>query len=68
MTSPEAALAMTNLGIAYGEVGDAKQMQQLLELALFIQEREYGLHHRLVASTLANLGNAYGQASFWKLG
>ena len=35
-------------------------MRDLLEKALRIQEREYGAEHRLVATTLTNLGIAYG--------
>ena len=38
-------------------------MRDLLEKALRIQEREYGAEHRLVATTLTNLGSAY-----WDLG
>ena len=36
-------------------------MRDLLEKALRIQEREYGAEHRLVATTLTNLGIADGE-------
>ena len=35
-------------------------MRDLLEKALRVQEREYGAEHRLVATTLTNLGIADG--------
>ena len=35
-------------------------MRDLLEKALGIQGRGYGAEHRLVATTLTNLGIAYG--------
>ncbi len=53
-------VTLTNLGSAYGSLGDAARGRDLLERALRIQAREYGPEHREVADTLANLGNAYG--------
>ena len=38
-------------------------MRDRLEKALRVQDREYGAEHRLVATTLTNLGSAY-----WDLG
>ncbi len=35
-------------------------MQEVLERALQIQEREYGKDHREVATTLMQLGSMYG--------
>ena len=36
-------------------------MRDLLEKALRAQEREYGAEHQLVATTLSNLGLAFGR-------
>jgi len=55
------AVTLTNLGIAYGNLGDAKTKRDLLERALVIKKREYGSDHRSVAITLINLGNVYGE-------
>ena len=43
----DARLAPTlgNLGTAYGDLGDAPRMRELLERALRIEEREYGADH-----------------------
>ena len=57
---PKTAQALHNLGIAYGDLGDAKRKKELLERALGIQEPHYGRDHPQVAITLTNLGNAYG--------
>ena len=56
----EVAGTLTNLGNAYGDLGDTKKKKELLERALVIQERHYGAEHPEVARTLKNLGNAYG--------
>jgi Tfp pilus assembly protein PilF len=56
----QVATTLTNLGNAYGDLGDAARKRDLLEQALAIAEREYGPEHRQVATTLTNLGNAYG--------
>ncbi len=56
----EVAITLTNLGNAYGDLGDAERQRDLLERALRIEERVYGPDHREVAITLTNLGNAYG--------
>merc|ERR1711964_866854 len=56
----EVASTLTNLGSAYGALGDAEKQRELLERALAIDEREYRPNHREVAITLTNLGNAYG--------
>jgi len=56
----EVAITLVNLGTAYGDLGDAKQMKAFLERALIIQEWHYGPDHVEVARTLTNLGNAYG--------
>ena len=55
----EVAITLTNLGNAYGDLGDAKKQRDLLERALVIEEREYGSDHCEAATTLTNLGNAY---------
>ena len=61
--NPERAASsalLTNLGSAYGDLGDAAKMRDLLERALRIMEAYYGKDHIEVAKTLFNLGNAYG--------
>ena len=55
------APALVNLSIAYGALGQTERQRDLLELALRINEREYGAEHRAVATTLVNLGNTYGR-------
>ena len=59
----EVAKTLTSLGNAYGYLGDAQAMRDLLKKALRIQEREYGAEHRQVATILMNLGSTY-----WDLG
>ena len=54
------AATLTNLGNAFGRLGDAQRQRELLERALTIQEAEYGPHHREVAITLTNLAMAHG--------
>eukprot|EP00928_Gymnodinium_smaydae_P095643 TRINITY_DN8264_c0_g1_i6.p1 TRINITY_DN8264_c0_g1~~TRINITY_DN8264_c0_g1_i6.p1 ORF type:complete len:519 (-),score=78.56 TRINITY_DN8264_c0_g1_i6:313-1869(-) len=54
------AITLANLGIAYGNLGDAKKEKQFLKRALRIKERHYGRDHLQVAITLGILGNAYG--------
>eukprot|EP00971_Amphidinium_carterae_P169315 3354608-Amphidinium_carterae.1 len=49
-----------NLGIAYGELGDASKKRDYLERALQIKEAHYGPDHPEVARPLVNLGIAYG--------
>eukprot|EP00971_Amphidinium_carterae_P270164 5360104-Amphidinium_carterae.1 len=51
---------MTNLGNAYGSLGNALKQREYLERALRIKESHYGPEHPEVAITLTNLGNAYG--------
>ena len=48
-----------NLGIAYGDFGDAKKQKELLERALVIKEKHYGPDHPQTAITLNNLSQAY---------
>ena len=50
------AITLTNLGIAYGELGDHAKKRDVLERALAIKERAYGRDHAQVATTLTNLG------------
>jgi tetratricopeptide (TPR) repeat protein len=54
------ATILTNLGNAYGSLGDTQKSRELLERALAINERHYGPDHPNVATILTNLGNAYG--------
>jgi tetratricopeptide (TPR) repeat protein len=54
------ATTLTNLGNAYGSLGDTHKSRELLERALAIKERHYGLDHTEVAPILGSLGNAYG--------
>ena len=49
---PETAITLTNLGNAYGDLGDASGQKALLERALAIFERHYGKNHPNVAITL----------------
>ena len=51
---------LANLGIAYGDLGDAAKKRDLLERALKIEEACFGQDHKRVAIILTNLGNAYG--------
>ena len=53
------AMTLTNLGIAYGNLGDDQKKRELLERSLKIDERQYGPDHPEVVITLMNLGNAY---------
>ena len=54
------AITMTNLGNAYGALGDFAKQRDLLERALKINEAYFGENHKNVAISLTNLGNAYG--------
>ena len=54
------AITLTNLGVAYGYLGDHAKKRDVLERALAINERAYGRDHTSVATTLTNLGVAYG--------
>eukprot|EP00971_Amphidinium_carterae_P057428 1135365-Amphidinium_carterae.1 len=54
------AITLTNLGNAYGDLGDAHKQRDYLERALRIKESHYGEDRPEVAITLTNLGNAYG--------
>jgi tetratricopeptide (TPR) repeat protein len=58
------AKIVSNVGKAYGEIGDAAKQRELLEWALRIQETHYGPDHKDVASTLGSLGNAYGTLGY----
>ena len=51
--------ALTNLGSAHADLGDAARAKELHERALAIQEAAYGADHVNVAPTLGNLGIAY---------
>jgi tetratricopeptide (TPR) repeat protein len=42
---PNVAVTLTNLGNAYGSLGDAQKSRELLERALVIKEKHYGLDH-----------------------
>ena len=48
--------ALTNLGLAYGDLGNAEKARELLERALAMDERKYGPDHCKVAMNLANVG------------
>jgi tetratricopeptide (TPR) repeat protein len=52
---PNVAAILTNLGNAYGDLGDTQKKRDLLERALAINERHHSLDHPEVAATLANL-------------
>ena len=54
------AVVLTNLGNAYGRLGDYAKARDMQERALAIKERTYGRDHPDVAITLTNLGNVYG--------
>eukprot|EP00971_Amphidinium_carterae_P101210 2002443-Amphidinium_carterae.1 len=57
---PEVARMLSNLGKAYGDLGDAFKQRDYLERALRMHESSYGPVHPEVASILNNLGKAYG--------
>ena len=42
---PEVATTLTNLGNAYGDLGDHAKERDMLERALAINERAYGRDH-----------------------
>ena len=54
-------MTLTNLAIAYGQLGDPRKQKDLLERSLKIQEKHFGADHFQVAITLGNLGNANGK-------
>mgnify|MGYP001322658050 CR=1 FL=1 len=59
----EVAVTLTNLGNAYGALGDAAKKRELLERALAIKEREYGPEHRELGDRgghVVDLGVALG--------
>ncbi len=60
------AMALTNLGNTYGDLGDSSRQKELLEQALVILERHYGKEHVQMAITLTNLANAYGDLGNYK--
>ena len=47
-------------GTRTATLGDHAKKRDMLERALAIKERAYGRDHPEVATTLTNLGNAYG--------
>ena len=49
---------LVNLGIAYGDLGDAVKKRDLLERALRIKQTAFGADHLEVAKTLESLGKA----------
>jgi tetratricopeptide (TPR) repeat protein len=51
---------LNRIADGYESLGNADKKRELLERALAIKERHYGLDHPEVAMTLTNLGNAYG--------
>ncbi len=59
LNHPNVAVTLTNLGDAYGSLGDAQKSRELLKRALVIKEKHYGFNHPEVAATLTNLGHAY---------
>jgi ankyrin repeat protein len=54
------ATTLTNLGNAYGDLGDNAKKRDMLERALAIKERAYGPDHVALAITLWNLADANG--------
>ena len=56
----EVAFPLTNLANAHGVLGDHKTNNDVLERALWIEERHYGPDHFHVAVTLTNLAIAHG--------
>eukprot|EP00971_Amphidinium_carterae_P215872 4284962-Amphidinium_carterae.1 len=57
---PLVAMTLTDLGNAYGALGDASKQRDHSERALPILKANYGPDHPNVAVSLMNLGNAYG--------
>ncbi|MDT5229896.1 MAG: hypothetical protein QOI39_396, partial [Mycobacterium sp.] len=56
---PEVATVLTDLGIAWCELGQPAKACEPLERALRIHEREFGPNHPEVARMSSNLGNAW---------
>ena len=56
----QVAITLTNLGIAYGDLGDNTMKKDLLERALEMKEKHFGREHVEVAITLYNLALAHG--------
>jgi tetratricopeptide (TPR) repeat protein len=56
---PEVVATLTNLGNAYGSLGDTKKKHKFLEQALSIKERHYGFNHPEVTTISTNLGDPY---------
>merc|ERR1712050_624714 len=54
----EVAITLTNLGSAYGDLGDAATSRDLLERSLRIKEREFGRMHVSSAVARTNLAIA----------
>ena len=52
------ATALENLATAFGRVGDYQKQKELLERALSINEREYGLEHVAVAATASSMSQS----------
>ncbi|WP_374698250.1 tetratricopeptide repeat protein [Wolbachia endosymbiont (group B) of Limnophora tigrina] len=50
------------LNLVFYTLGNYKKAKELLERALPIFEKHYGLDHVQVAKQLTNLGNAYGNS------
>ena len=42
---PKTGITLTNLGSAYGDLGDSEKQRQMLERALAIKEKHFGPDH-----------------------
>jgi len=57
---PDIARTLTNLGNAWGDLGDYEKQKDLLIRALAIHEKHFGKDHPSTGITLTNLGIAWG--------
>ena len=59
MTDIKLGVVLTNLGNAYGDLGDNKTSKEMLEKALKILEQYYGSDHIETTFCLFNLSSNY---------
>jgi tetratricopeptide (TPR) repeat protein len=57
---PQTGITLTNLGNAWGSLGDYEKQKDLLTRVLEISEKHYGKDHPQTGITLDNLGDAWG--------
>jgi hypothetical protein len=65
---PQQAMAMANVSVTYGALGDWEKQKSLLLAAVAILEACPGSQEERLASVLMNLGMVYGHCGDWKSG